>query len=416
MHTEAIESVLERALGSAAFRRAGRLRRFLEHVVKVELSGCGKRLKESQIGVAVFDRGADFDPCIDTIVRVEAIKLRERLDAYFEDEGATEPVRISIPKGSYRPVFALRDEEPVPILSDPEALYWQAKYLNARLALALLSKGIERWPLCAKLHAMLAERAAAATCSDSGYLAPREGLPLMLRSARRALELDPNCGEAHFYGNLPSVRLPNKAPVQDAMRRALSLSPRNACLHHWAAAILLTDGRCEEALLHARQAERLEPHVLKHRMRTAMVLTYSRKFDAAVGYLRDILECSPNDSYANLEFSRALCYAGRLEDAAACAGRVYAATGETNALAALGYAEALAGHTSAASKIAAKLEVHAKKRYVRPTGLAAINIALGRMDVAGDYISAAIHEGDFIFGWSKTDQRLDPLRGKVAGL
>jgi len=38
------------------------------------------------------------------------------------------------------------------------------------------------------------------------------------------------------------------------------------------------------------------------------------------------------------------------------------------------------------------------------------------MDMASGYISAAIQEGDFAFGWSKTDPRWDPLRGKVAGL
>ena len=82
----------------------------------------------------------------------------------------------------------------------------------------------------------------------------------------------------------------------------------------------------------------------------------------------------------------------------------------------LGYAEASAGHTAAASRIAAKLGASAKDRYVRPTGLAAINVALGRMDVAAGYISAALQEGDFNFSWSKVDRRWDPLRGKVAGL
>lgn len=91
-------------------------------------------------------------------------------------------------------------------------------------------------------------------------------------------------------------------------------------------------------------------------------------------------------------------------------------TGETNALAALGYAEALAGHNAAATKIATQLEICAKERYVRPTGLAAINIALGWMDTAAGYISAAVQEGDFNFAWSKTDRRWDPLRGKVAEL
>ena len=76
MQAAAVGEELERILGSKTFSRAGRLRQFLEYAVREELAGNGGRLKEYQIGIAVFDRGADFDPCIDTIVRVEAIKLR----------------------------------------------------------------------------------------------------------------------------------------------------------------------------------------------------------------------------------------------------------------------------------------------------------------------------------------------------
>jgi hypothetical protein len=72
MQAQVIEEVLDRVLGSKPFSRGERLRRFLEYAVREELAGNGSRLKEYQIGVTVFDRGADFDPHIDNIVRVEA--------------------------------------------------------------------------------------------------------------------------------------------------------------------------------------------------------------------------------------------------------------------------------------------------------------------------------------------------------
>jgi tetratricopeptide (TPR) repeat protein len=421
MQAAIIEEELGRVLQSKTFSRASRLRKFLEYIVQEQLAGNGGQLKEYQIGVAVFERGGSFDPCIDTIVRVEAIKLRARLDAYFEDEGATEPVRISIPKGSYRPVFELRDDPPTPILDDPEALYWQAKSLGKnpdelQRALRLLSLGVRRWPSNAGLHVRLAAAAAGATCGEIGFLAPREGLRLMQRAARRALELDPDQGEAYFFGKLADLRLADKSAVFAAMRHALSLSPKNAGLHHWAAAILLADGRSNEALLHARQAERLAPGVLAHKTRTAMVLFYTGKYGLSIGYLRDILEFAPDNYLANLYFSRALCSARRIDEARDCASRAHAVTGATNALAALGYVEARAGNTAAADKIAAELESCAKERYVRPSGLAAINIALGRMDAAARHLSTAVREGDFILGWAKMDRRWDPLRKCVAGL
>src|SRR5262249_44233050 len=57
-------------------------------------------------GVEVFERGADFAPKIDPIVRISAGKLRHKLLEYYEGPGAHDVVRISVPKGAYVPVFA----------------------------------------------------------------------------------------------------------------------------------------------------------------------------------------------------------------------------------------------------------------------------------------------------------------------
>jgi hypothetical protein len=81
------------------------------------------------------------------------------------------------------------------------------------------------------LQALLAEAAAGATCSDMAFIAPREGVPLMQRAARRALELKPDLGEPYFFGNLADFLLQDKGTIIAAMRRALALSPKSAYLH-----------------------------------------------------------------------------------------------------------------------------------------------------------------------------------------
>ena len=63
------------------------MRRFLQLVVCEALGGRAGDLKEYPIGVAVFDRPASFDPSIDPIVRVEARRLRAKLDNYYQGEG-----------------------------------------------------------------------------------------------------------------------------------------------------------------------------------------------------------------------------------------------------------------------------------------------------------------------------------------
>lgn len=62
-------------------------------------------MKEYTLGVEVFDRGADFDPRLDPIVRVEASRLRGRLLKYYEAAGAETDLRIELPRGAYIPAF-----------------------------------------------------------------------------------------------------------------------------------------------------------------------------------------------------------------------------------------------------------------------------------------------------------------------
>jgi hypothetical protein len=96
---------LEKVLASDEFVGSAQLSRFLRYVVENGITGGGASLKESVIGVAVFHRGATYDPKVDPIVRVEARRLRGRLGDYYLGAGALDPVRISLPKGGYAPSF-----------------------------------------------------------------------------------------------------------------------------------------------------------------------------------------------------------------------------------------------------------------------------------------------------------------------
>ena len=110
----AISEQLGRILASSQFAKSARLSRFLSYVVEQSVAGRHAQLKGYTIGIDVFDKDDDFDPQIDTIVRVQAGKLRQRLDLYYADAGRDDPVRILIPKGSYAPVFQLALEPPMP--------------------------------------------------------------------------------------------------------------------------------------------------------------------------------------------------------------------------------------------------------------------------------------------------------------
>jgi len=61
------------------------------------------------IGVGLYGRTTQYDPKLDNIVRTQARRVRERLEKYYLDEGAADPLIIRIPKGSYVPVFVRHD-------------------------------------------------------------------------------------------------------------------------------------------------------------------------------------------------------------------------------------------------------------------------------------------------------------------
>jgi hypothetical protein len=100
---EAVRAHVARITSSELFAGAERLCRFLSFTVESKLSGRDADVKEYTLGREVFDRGEDYDPRLDPIVRVEARRLRSRLLEYYSGPGREESLRIEYPKGSYVP-------------------------------------------------------------------------------------------------------------------------------------------------------------------------------------------------------------------------------------------------------------------------------------------------------------------------
>jgi len=92
-------------LASRCFRNAPSLSRLLAHIVERTLDGKAEDLKEYSLGVDVFDRGEQFDAKLDTIVRVQARRLRQKLEEYYQSEGSGDPIVIALAKGRYVPEF-----------------------------------------------------------------------------------------------------------------------------------------------------------------------------------------------------------------------------------------------------------------------------------------------------------------------
>src|SRR5581483_5549063 len=84
-------AAVDRILASAAFRNTETLKRLLDYLAGRALLGQADALKEYTIGLEAFGKPASYDPKVDSSVRVQAGKLRAKLDEYYRGEGADNP-------------------------------------------------------------------------------------------------------------------------------------------------------------------------------------------------------------------------------------------------------------------------------------------------------------------------------------
>jgi hypothetical protein len=100
-----IRTALSRVISSPGFRSSPRLSSFLSFVVETTLNGHAERIKGYTIAVEALGREKDFDPQGNSLVRVEAIRLRRVLEDYYAGAGQHDPLMIKMPSGSYVPRF-----------------------------------------------------------------------------------------------------------------------------------------------------------------------------------------------------------------------------------------------------------------------------------------------------------------------
>jgi TolB-like protein len=139
-----VREQLERVLSAEGFRRSHRMAGFLRFVVSEALAGNAERLKEYVIAVDVFGRDTSFDPNTSAVVRVEASRLRHRLQEYFLGPGRDDPIEIALPPGSYVPRFETRSRHEDPGLGSNAPLALPDKPSIAILPFTNIGDDIEQ--------------------------------------------------------------------------------------------------------------------------------------------------------------------------------------------------------------------------------------------------------------------------------
>ena len=105
LEVEAIRTQVERLVGSKTFETSEVHRRLLQYLADKTLAGEADRLKEYTIGIEAFGKSPSYDPRHDSIVRLQAGRLRQKLLAYYQEEAPGDPVLVSLPKGAFKLSF-----------------------------------------------------------------------------------------------------------------------------------------------------------------------------------------------------------------------------------------------------------------------------------------------------------------------
>lgn len=143
--TEQVLAQLDKVLRSAVFQGAERSSRLLRYLVEQTVAGKGDQIKDYTIATEVLGRGTKFDPRVDAIARVEASRLRSRLEQYYSTAGRQDEFRLVLPRGSYATLFEKQsvEREAKPTLENRK-VYWFAAGSFAGAVVVLLAISLFR--------------------------------------------------------------------------------------------------------------------------------------------------------------------------------------------------------------------------------------------------------------------------------
>ncbi len=133
---------LERIVQSAAFRTSDIHRVLLTYLVEKSLSGEADSLKEYTVGLEVFHKPSTYDPRQESTVRMHVSRVRQKLAEYYQSEGATDPIVISLPKGAFKIAFSSRDDATSTIAPTPafepakKGVHWVAVIITVIVVIA----------------------------------------------------------------------------------------------------------------------------------------------------------------------------------------------------------------------------------------------------------------------------------------
>ena len=434
-----IAGELERILSSRVFGRSPRHRAFLRHIVDATLNGEYARLKESTIALEVFQRdAAHFDSATHSIVRVEAGRLRQKLERFYADEGARSPVAIELTSGNYRPRFvdriaggvepvamslAGRAALPPDLPAEALAPYERAWYMmrlrtleGYRKALALFEEA-----LCRRPDFAAAQRAVGwVRLNIAGHLgvppdAAAQG-PAMAEAIARAEAIEPGHPE---LDSLRGAHLARFGYDLKAARRhyenSLSRDPQAWGARSSFAWLLIFEGNFLRAQQMFDDEFAHDPFAFFMRHNLGALAYFQRDYARAERIFDEALEMEPGHLIVRIARASVLMASGGAKAAVEELTQCCAMAGDLGGLE-LERIRALATarrHDEARLALA-RFDARFAGRHFSAVYRAATHVALGDRDEALHWLERAATERDYWLLNMLVDPVFDPLRDEPA--
>ena len=237
-----------------------------------------------------------------------------------------------------------------------------------------------------------------------------ETRPKVISAAQKALELDPELGEAHAQLADIYQQTFRWSDAEAEYKRALELKPNDAATHLLFAYWLACQGRTEEAVAWSRRARELDPlgtsgNDISH------ILLYARHYDEATHELRSVLALQPNDAEALWYLGTVLIAQGRPGEAIPVLEKALSVSERSPAL--VGFlvrAYASAGRRADALRLLAELKRRSQAGYVGPAAFVHAYLGLGEYDEVFGWFEQAFQEQSTMLQSLKVLPLYDPVR------
>jgi Tfp pilus assembly protein PilF len=398
-----IQSELARITRSRSFQPSRRHQQFLRHLVEQAVSGNTGALKEQVLAIEVFQRSpGTFDPTRDTIVRVEARRLRQRLGRYYRAEGGEAMLEIRLPVGSYVPTLRRRNEEVDDASRRARDLAERGEYfLRQPLSKTSLEAALLRFDAALRespnhVAALVGMGRAWFNLATGWHADPRPAADHAAEALHRALNLDAGQPTAHtLLGAVLHQFEYDWARGRAHFERAIILAPQQAFVHSAFGFHLLARGELDEAERELLMARRLDPQYLNTRMHFVNLRICQRRFGDAEAELEGVRDLAPDNMAATGLAALIAMLTGNPQGAVGLYGRVCElAPDHPNAFACLAAAQGMAGDSAAAEATVASALARFGASRVSPYILGIVATRCGQRDRAFEYLDDAIIRRD----------------------